>query len=99
MGLFFTVILPIMAVFAAGFILQRIRLLDVNSIALVSIYVFLPVLVVATLYESSFSIGYSAIVVFASFLVGTVVIINKVLAMLFQWSRSIESASILTSAF
>ncbi|HLR08817.1 MAG TPA: AEC family transporter [Bacillota bacterium] len=99
MGLFFTVILPIMAVFAAGFILQRIRMLDVKSIAPVSIYIFLPALVFTTLYESSFNIGYSTIVVFASFLLGTMVIINKVLAKLFQWSRSIESASILTSAF
>src|SRR5699024_1789120 len=71
----------------------------VKSIAPVSIYIFLPALVFTTLYESSFNIGYSTIVVFASFLLGTMVIINKVLAKLFQWSRSIESASILTSAF
>jgi hypothetical protein len=55
MGLFFNVIIPIIAVFAAGFILQRIRLLDVKSVSAVSIYILMPALVFVGLYDAEFA--------------------------------------------
>ncbi|MFC4557624.1 AEC family transporter [Virgibacillus kekensis] len=99
MVLFFQVILPIIAVFGAGYILQRIRVLDVKSIATASIYIFLPALVFTTLYESTFNQGFTIIIVFAFFLLFMMIVINKALARIFKWNRSVESASILTTAF
>lgn len=99
MGLFFQVVLPIMAVFGSGFILQRIRILDVKSLATTSIYIFLPTLVFTTLYESSFNQGYTYIIVFAFFLLFMMIVINKILARVFKWNQSVESGSILTTAF
>ncbi|WP_164667955.1 AEC family transporter [Virgibacillus doumboii] len=99
MQLFFQVVLPIMAVFGAGYILQRIRILDVKSLATVSIYIFLPALVFTTLYESSFNQGFTYIIVFAFFLLFMIIILNKLFARIFHWKESVESGSILSTAF
>lgn len=99
MGLFFEVVLPIIAVFGVGFLLQRVRVLDVKSIATVSIYIFLPALVFTSLYEAEYNQGFTIIIVFAFFLLFMMIVINKILARVFKWNRSVESATILTTAF
>ncbi|WP_163970669.1 AEC family transporter [Oceanobacillus halotolerans] len=99
MQLFFQVILPIIAVFGTGYILQRFRVLDVKSIAAVSIYIFLPALVFTTLYESSYNQGFTTIIIFAFVLLAFIIMINRILKIILKWEQSVESASILTSAF
>ncbi|SET59860.1 hypothetical protein SAMN05216389_11658 [Oceanobacillus limi] len=99
MGIFFNVILPIIAVFAAGYILQRIRVLDVKAIASVSVYIFLPSLVFTQLYEAKFNESYTILLVFAFILLFMMIVLNRILKHLFKWTQSVESASILTSAF
>ncbi|MFD2044868.1 AEC family transporter [Ornithinibacillus salinisoli] len=99
MGLFFNVILPIVAVFGAGYILQRIRILDVKSIASMSIHIFLPALVFTQLYEAEFDQSYTIILGFSFFLLIMMIVLNKILRRILKWERSVESASILTSAF
>lgn len=99
MQLFFQVVLPIIAVFGAGYILQRIRILDVKSLATASIYIFLPALVFTTLYESSFNQGFTYMIVFAFLLLFLIILVNKLLARIFHWEESVESGSILSTAF
>lgn len=99
MGLFFEVVLPIIAVFAAGFLLQRIRVIDVKSVATVSIYIFLPALVFTSLYEAEYDQRFTIIIIFAFFLLAMMIFINKILARIFNWNQSTESATILTTAF
>lgn len=99
MSLFFTVILPIMAVFASGFILQRIRLLDMRSVSSVSLYILQPALVFVSLYEAKYDQGFMIILVFMFLLFYVMVIINKVLAKVFKWDQKTESASILATGF
>lgn len=99
MELFFQVVLPIIAVFGAGYLLQRARILDVKSLATTSIYIFLPALVFTTLYESSFNQGFTIIIVFAFFLLFMMIVLNKLIARIFKWDQSVESGSILTTAF
>lgn len=99
MSLFLNVILPIMAVFASGFILQRIRVMDVKSLSSVSLYILSPALVFVTLYESEFDRGYLIILVYMFILFYVMVLLNKILAKLFKWSPNTESASILATGF
>ncbi len=99
MGLFLSVILPIMAVFATGFILQRIRVLDVKSVSAVSLYILSPALVFGALYEAEYDSGYLIIVIYMFVLFYIMVAVNKVLAKIFKWGPSKESASILASGF
>ncbi|WP_019376016.1 AEC family transporter [Virgibacillus halodenitrificans] len=99
MGLFFNVIIPIMAVFTAGYILQRIRLLDVKSVSAVSLYILSPALVFTSLYEAEFDNSYTIIAVYMFVLFFTMVFFNKVLAKILKWKPSVESASILATGF
>lgn len=99
MGLFVSVILPIMAVFASGFILQRIRVLDVKSVSAVSLYILSPALVFESLYEATFDKGYLVIIIFMFVLFYIMVALNKVLAKIFKWGPAKESASILATGF
>ncbi|MEN1969894.1 AEC family transporter [Lentibacillus sp. N15] len=99
MGLFLSVILPIMAVFASGFILQRIRVLDVSSVAAVSLYILSPALVFTTLYDATFDRGFLVVLVYMFLLFYVMVLLNKILAKIFKWDRNTESASILATGF
>ncbi len=99
MGLFLSVILPIMAVFTTGFILQRVRALDVTSIAAVSLYILSPALVFTALYEAKFDKGFLVILIFMFVLFYFMVACNKVLAKLFKWPGRMESAAILSTGF
>ena len=99
MGLFLSVILPIMAVFASGFILQRIRVLDVKSVSAVSLYILSPALVFVTLYEAEYDSGFLVILIYMFVLFYIMVALNKILAKVFKWERNTESASILASGF
>ncbi|GAB3068947.1 AEC family transporter [Virgibacillus ainsalahensis] len=99
MSLFFNVILPIIAVFATGFILQRIRISDVKTLSTVTIYILTPSLVFVNLSEADFDRGYLIIVIFMLVLFFIIVFLNKILARIFKWSPSVESASILSSGF
>lgn len=99
MGLFLSVILPIMAVFASGFTLQRIRPLDVRSLSAVSLYILSPALVFVSLYEAEFDSGYIVILVYMFVLFYVMVILNKILAKVFKWKQKTESASILATGF
>ena len=99
MGLFLSVILPIMAVFGSGFILQRIRALDVRSVSAVSLYILSPALVFVSLYEAEYDSGYMIILIYMFVLFYVMVILNKILGKFFKWKQKIESASILATGF
>src|SRR5690625_763342 len=99
MGLFLSVILPIMAVFASRFILQRIRPLDVRSLSAVSLYILSPALVFVSLFVVQFDSGYMIMLVFIFVLFYTIVILKKLLAKVFKWKWKTESASILATGF
>ena len=98
-GLFLSVILPIMAVFASGFILQRIKALDVKSVSAVSLYILSPALVFVTLYEAEYNSGFMVILIYMFILFYIMVGLNKILAKVFKWEPNTESASILASGF
>jgi len=91
--------LPIMAVFALGYGLQRWKKVQVKHVSSVSIYIFMPLFFFASLYEAKFDQRYTIMIVFILFLLVAMVLISKLLGKLFGWSKSIESGSILSTAF
>ncbi|OZU88176.1 transporter [Virgibacillus indicus] len=99
MSLFLNVILPIMAVFASGFILQRIRVLDVRSVSAITLYILSPALIFITLYDAEFDSGFLIIIVYMFVLFFLMVFLNKLLAKFFKWEPNLESASILATGF
>ncbi|PID01594.1 transporter [Sporosarcina sp. P2] len=99
MGLFFTVILPIISVFAVGFILQRVKDLHIKSISSLSIYILTPALVFTSLYKADFNASYMTILIYMFSLFYAMVLLNKVIAKIFKWEKKVESASILATGF
>ena len=99
MGLFLNVIVPIVSVFAVGFILQKKKALDIRSVSSVSIYVLMPALVFSSLYEADFNTSYMKIFIFMFALFYAMVALNKIIAKIFKWDRKVESASILATGF
>lgn len=99
MGIFFSVMLPIMAVFALGYWLQRWKNIQVKHVGAVSIYIFMPLFFFSSLYEAEFDQRYTIMIVFIFFLLFMMVLISRVLGKLFNWTRTVESASILSTAF
>lgn len=99
MELFFSAVLPTIIVFILGYLLQRTRFLDVKSISTMAIYIFLPALVFKNLYASTFDRRFIILFLFALCLLIVLIILNKIFAALFGWSKATESASMLASAF
>ena len=99
MGIFFSVMLPVMAIFALGYGLQRWKKIQVKQVSAVSIYIFMPFFFFTSLYEAKFDQRYTIMVVFILFLLVLMVIISKIMGKLFHWSKTVESASILSTAF
>lgn len=99
MGLFFTVILPIIAVFVVGFILQRVKQLNIKSISSLSIYILTPALVFSSLYKADFNASYMTILIYMFSLFYAMVLLNKLIAKIFKWDKKVESASILATGF
>src|SRR5699024_6118155 len=98
-GYFVSVNLVIIAVVSSGLILQRIRALNVQAVAAVSLYIFTPALVFDSLYEAEFNLGYMEILIFMFVLFYAMVFINKMLAKIWKWEQSTESAAILATGF
>lgn len=99
MGLFIEVILPVFSVFIVGFILQRFRVLDVKSVAAVSVYIFMPALFFSSLYKADFGAGYGIIILSIFVVFFAMILLNKLCKIIFRWPNSVETGSILGTAF
>ncbi|SEI93055.1 hypothetical protein SAMN04488127_0819 [Bhargavaea ginsengi] len=99
MGIFIDVVLPVILIFAAGYVLQWFKLLEVKSVSTVCIYLFVPCLVFTNIYEASFDERFYMIILFAGVLFIALIAIIKLCAKLFKLGPSTESALILSTAF
>src|SRR5699024_3749628 len=63
----------------------------------VSLYIFTPALVFDSLYEAEFNLGYMEILIFMFVLFYAMVFVNKMLAKIWKWEQSTESAAILAT--
>ncbi|RNA70424.1 AEC family transporter [Alteribacter keqinensis] len=99
MTIFFSVVLPVICVFAIGFAVQKWQKLDIRPLSTVAIYVMTPALVFKTFYEADVDMQYVYMVVFSMALLFALIILNKIYARLMKYSSSLESGLILSTAF
>lgn len=99
MGVFVEVVLPVLAVFLSGFVLQKSVRLDIKSVSTVGMYIMLPCLVFETFYTADLNQGYGMMLVFSLLLLIIILGINKVYAWWKNYESSTESALILSTAF
>jgi len=99
MGLFIEVLLPVISIFILGFIIQKVKKLDVRSVSTLSIYIFMPALVFQTFYTAELNFEFLTVISFSILLFVILVIINKVISIIFRWDKVNESAFLLSTAF
>ncbi|RWZ59042.1 AEC family transporter [Halobacillus fulvus] len=99
MTVFIQVVLPVLLIFGAGFLIQKIAKLDIKSISTIALYVMLPCLVFQTFYEAELNNEYLMMVVFSGLLLISILFINKVVAKVKKYDTKMESGLILSTAF
>jgi len=99
MTIFFSVVLPVLLVFVAGYVVQKWRKVDIKPISTVAIYILTPALVFETFYKADMNMQYVYMVVFALILLFSIIIINKLYAWKMKYPPSVESGLILSTAF
>ncbi len=96
---FFTVLLPIFAVFGIGFIGKRKLKLDVKPISTMAIYLLSPFLAFRTFYENPINIEYAYMFFYLLLLCIITILICYLVGFLRKWSKQQISGFILASSF
>lgn len=99
MSLFIKVVLPVLLVFLAGFGLQKWKKLDIQSVSIAALYIFVPCLVFRTLYEKDLNMMYLKVLIFSMILLAVLIAVVKMTAKLKKYPQSTESGLILSTAF
>ncbi|MDA3130232.1 AEC family transporter [Aliibacillus thermotolerans] len=93
------VLIPIVLIFLVGFWLEKKQVLDVRSVSAVALYVLTPTLVFRTFYTTEINADLINIVLFCVLFLIAFLILNKLLARMFQWNRKKESGMTLATTF
>ncbi|KHE66729.1 AEC family transporter [Halobacillus sp. BBL2006] len=99
MSVFIQVVLPVLLIFGAGYIIQKLAKLDIKSVSTIALYVMLPCLVFKTFYEAELNNEYLMMLVFSALLLISILLINKVVAKAKNYDAKMESGLILSTAF
>lgn len=99
MTIFFQVVLPVILVFAIGYVVQLWKKIDIRSISTVAIYVMTPCLVFRTFYLADLDMQYLYMVIFSAVLLIVIIIINMIYSRVKKYPQEIESGLILSTAF
>ncbi len=99
MTVFIQVVLPVLLVFGAGYLLQKLAKLDLKSVSTVALYIMLPCLVFKTFYNAELNGEYVMMLVFSILLLVSILVINKIVAKVKGYDASMESGLILSTAF
>lgn len=99
MGLFITVVLPTVLIFALGYFLMRKFQFQLSTLSNLTFYALLPVLVFKTLYQADLKGDVPTIFLFEALLIGALIIAVKVYAWLRRSTTKRESALMLSVAF
>lgn len=99
MSLFIQVVLPVLLVFLAGFGLQKWKHLNIQSVSVAALYVFVPCLVFRTLYEKELNMMYLKVLIFSLIFLITIIAVVKITAKIKKYPQSTESGLILSTAF
>ncbi|QQK75556.1 AEC family transporter [Salicibibacter cibarius] len=99
MQIFFEVVLPVVLVFALGFLIQKWKHVDIKPISTVAIFVMTPCLVFDTIYHATLDMQYAYMLIFAILLLFILIFVNKLVSFFFKLSPETETGIILSTAF
>ncbi|MCM3759537.1 AEC family transporter [Alkalihalobacillus oceani] len=99
MGIFFEVIVPVLLVFAVGFVLQKTKKIDTKAISTLVVYIFMPCLVFRTLYTTEVTVQYVYLIAFSLLLLTLTIVTVKLYAKIRKLPSSVESGLILSTSY
>lgn len=99
MSVFFEVVLPVLFVFAVGYMIQKWKKLDIKAVSTVALYTFVPSLVFETFYEADLNGDYIKMLLFSAALLVSIIVINKLFKWVMNYSKTTESGLVLSTAF
>ncbi|KUO49001.1 MAG: hypothetical protein APF76_10235 [Desulfitibacter sp. BRH_c19] len=97
--MFISVILPIMLIFSAGFIVQKLFNLHIKSVSTIAIYIMMPALVFRTFYDNPLSLNYLYILLYTFALTAILILIIKIIGFWKKYSDEKQNALILAIGF
>lgn len=99
MSIFINVVLPVLIIFAAGYSIQKWKRLSIKPVSTIALYIMTPCLVFRTFYETELNLQYLNMVFFSIVLLAGIIAINKIYVKMREYSYSLESGMILSTAF
>ncbi|WP_281974530.1 AEC family transporter [Halobacillus litoralis] len=99
MTVFIQVVFPVLLIFGAGYLIQKLANLDIKSVSTIALYIMLPCLVFQTFYEADLNGEYLMMLVFSVLLLFSILIINKIVSKVRNYDQKMESGLILSTAF
>ncbi|MFS0822042.1 AEC family transporter [Bacillus sp. 1P02SD] len=99
MNIIFGALLPVFTVFFIGYVLQKIKGLDIKALSTVAVYVLIPCLVFRSLLETKIEQQYLMMVFIVLLLMIITITIDKVVVWFRKLDTDTESAFILSTVF
>lgn len=96
---YLSILLPIFFIFSVGFIGQKMLHIDIKSVSAVSVYLMTPLLSFSVFYETTFTIDYLYMTLYALTLVLSIVAIVYIIGFFRGYSVRKTCGMILSSAF
>lgn len=99
MTAFNQVMLPVLLIFLAGYLFQKIFRLDVKPLSTLSIYLLLPFLVFQTFYKQTLNQNFLNIIITSTLIMLSLIIVGILIGRILKFSRSQVNAFLLATVF
>ncbi|MCP0887323.1 AEC family transporter [Ligilactobacillus sp. WILCCON 0076] len=99
MAIFLQVMLPVLLIFASGFLLQNALKLDIKPISTLAMYLLLPFLVFKIFYQQKIDINFLYIFIIAFLIMTVLLILGIIMGKFLSYDTKKLSAFLLTTIF
>ncbi|MCQ2383036.1 MAG: AEC family transporter [Clostridia bacterium] len=99
MLIFLNVMLPVLLMFASGFILQAFMHLEIKPISTLAMYLLLPFLVFKIFYQQELNANFGYIFLILLLILGVLIILGLLVAKVFKFSSQRRNAFLLATIF
>ncbi|MFZ5777375.1 MAG: AEC family transporter [Bacillota bacterium] len=97
---FFEIVVPVFAILAVGYIANRILDFDIRTLSRMVLYILVPAAVVKSLSQTELALGeMGEIALVVLLLIFTMIALSSLISRALGFSRQMESAMVLTTAF
>lgn len=99
MSVLINVLIPIILIFAIGYLLQKRQAVDIRPVSAVALYVLTPALVFRTFYERELNSDMLSMALFSLVFLAVMTGLIKLVSFLRQWPKANETGMMLSTVF